>query len=287
MKMDLSLVYLSYVPFGTSYLRDFIASYKRKNAGIEHDLIILFNGYSSESELVPFLSILEEQEVVYSHILSPENFDIPSYFFVSKEVNTEYIAFVNTYSVILSDNWLRHLYENIIKEGVGLVGASGGWSDFPHNEEYKENLKQLRQLKFSKITLKKLIFFRFNFYPEVRPAIRTTCFMLNRVLFLELEYPKIRPLILGLFYDSSKTKLRNLCFEHSSWGLTQQILKKRLKTLIVDKDGRAYDIPLWKEAKTFWHFEQENLLVSDNQTRKYQEADEETKKRLTYAAWGF
>ena len=193
---------------------------------------------------------------------------------------------MNTYSVILHDDWLLSLYQNIVKDGVGLVGASGGWGDFPHNDEYHANLKLLRQLKFSMLTLKKLIFFRFNFYPRVMPTIRTTCFMINRKLFLEMKYPNIRPRILSLFYNSSKTKLRNLCFEHSNRGLTVQILKKGLKALIVDKDGNGYDIPSWKDAKIFWSSEQENLLMSDNQTRKYQDADSETRKNLAYAAWG-
>lgn len=284
--MDLSLVYLSYVPFGISYLKEFITSYKANNSGVDHELIVLFNGHTSGSDLNPFLAILDSENIGYRHMLSPENFDIPSYFFVAEEISSKYIAFVNTYTVILHDNWLLKLYQNIIKDGVGLVGASGGWGDFPHKDEYNENLKLLLKLKISKLALKKLIFFRFNFYPRVLPTIRTTCFMMSRELFLQVDYPHIRPHILSLFYDSFETKLRNLCFEHSNHGLTRQIIRKGLKTLIVDKEGIGYDIPNWMEAKTFWVSNQENLLVSDNQTRKFQDADSETRKKLTYAAWG-
>ena len=247
-KASICLVYLSYTPFGTGYLNDFIASYKARVPGIEHALLILCKGEPKDVDIQPF---------------------------------------INTYSVILHDNWLLYLYQNVTKKDVGVVGASGGWGDFGHNDEYYGNIKSILRFKINPTLIKKSIFFRFNFYPQVPPHIRTNAFMIRRELFLALKYPKVKPLILNFFIDFSKSKLRSLCFEHGKQGFTSQLVDKGLKAILVDRFGKGFEMPNWPNSKTFWHFEQENLLVSDNQTRKYQEADEETKKKLTYAAWGF
>lgn len=286
-KASICLVYLSYTPFGTGYLNDFIASYKARVPGIEHELIILFNGKTKDVDIQLFIKILSESEVNFKYLISPEKFDIVSYFYVAQVLKTDYIAFINTYSVILHDNWLLYLYQNVTKKDVGVVGASGGWGDFGHNDEYYGNIKSILRFKINSTLIKKSIFFRFNFYPQVSPHIRTNAFMIRRELFLALKYPKVKPLILNFFIDFSKSKLRSLCFEHGRQGFTSQLVDKGLKAILVDRFGKGFEMPNWPNSKTFWHFEQENLLVSDNQTRKYQEADEETKKKLTYAAWGF
>lgn len=285
-KTSISLIYLSYTPFGTGYLKNFIESYKAQKAGIDHDLIILFNGATKNDDIQEFIEILDDSEIKYEYILSPEKFDIVSYFYVAKVLKSIYVAFVNTYSVILQDNWLLYLYQNVIKEGVGVAGASGGWGDFPHNDEYYRNIKSIFKFKFNPTLLKKSVFFRFNFYPKVPPHLRTNAFMIRRELFISLKYPRVKPLILNLLIDFSKSKLRSLCFEHGNEGFTTQLVNKGLIPLLVDKSGIGYEMDRWYEAKTFWVSEQENLLVSDNQTRKYQDADGEARKGLTYAAWG-
>ena len=42
----------------------------------------------------------------------------------------------------------------------------------------------------------------------------------------------------------------------------------------------------WYESKTFWNSEQENLMISDNQTEKYIKAGPEEKKFIHHLAWG-
>ena len=51
-------------------------------------------------------------------------------------------------------------------------------------------------------------------------------------------------------------------------------------------DGKGYDISHWKESRTFWIAEQENLLISDNQTALYHNADSSYRKILSNNAWG-
>ena len=234
-KASICLVYLSYTPFGTGYLNDFIASYKARVPGIEHELIILFNGETKDVDIQPFIKILYESGVNFKYLISPEKFDIVSYFYVAQVLKTDYIAFINTYSVILHDNWLLYLYQNVMKKDVGVVGASGGWGDFGHNDEYYGNIKSFLRFIINPTLIKKSIFFRFNFYPQVPPHIRTNAFMIRRELFLALKYPKVKPLILNFFIDFSKSKLRSLCFEHGRHGFTSQLVDKGLKAILVDR----------------------------------------------------
>ncbi len=284
--MNLALVYLSYIPFGTDYLSTFLSSYTVKQAGIEHNLVILFNGQQNDKEIIPFLEILKRSNVKFEYIISPHKFDIGSYFHAAANLSTEYVAFVNTYSIILQDNWLLYLYKNLAKTDIGCVSATGSWSDYPHNEEYESIIREFRNLNFSIIKLKKAILFRFNFFPFVKPHLRTNAFMMRRSIFLRLKFDLVKPLMFNWFTNYSGTKLKSLCFEHGNNSLTSQIISMGLKPLLVNKLGKGYDVEGWQEAATFWTASQENLLVSDNQTMKYELADNERKKGLEYAAWG-
>ena len=69
-------------------------------------------------------------------------------------------------------------------------------------------------------------------------------------------------------------------------SITRQILKQGKNCIIIDKFGNAYGIKEWAKAKIFWTENQEDLLIADNQTKKYQLGDAETRKNLSYHAWG-
>lgn len=283
--VNLALVYFSYIPFGKEYLTSFLNSYIGKVAGIEHKLIIVFNGHQNENEIDDFLHILRQSGVKFEYLLSP-TFYIGSYFYAADNLSAEHIAFVNTYSLILHDNWLLYLYQNLTQPRVGCVSATGSWSDHSHNDEYRSNIKDFLRFNFTINKIKKAIFFRFNFFPFVKPHLRTNAFMIKRSIFLNLRFEPVKPRILNWFINYSGTKLKSLCFEHGNNGLTNQIIQLGLRPLLVDKHGNGYELENWLEAGTFWTSEQENLLVSDNQTMKYQLADKQQKKDLIYAAWG-
>ena len=53
-----------------------------------------------------------------------------------------------------------------------------------------------------------------------------------------------------------------------------------LQVLLVGREGRPYEKEEWSRSKTFRLDNQQNLLVADNQTRQYDQADLETRKLL-------
>jgi hypothetical protein len=62
-------------------------------------------------------------------------------------------------------------------------------------------------------------------------------------------------------------------------------LSAGLKALVVDRLGRTYDIHDWRSSSTFWTGKQENLMVADNMTRKYDLGSDLLRELLEHYAW--
>lgn len=74
--------------------------------------------------------------------------------------------------------------------------------------------------------------------------------------------------------------------ESGKTSITNQVLRKGLKVLIVDCNGNAWMKEQWGESAVFWQGNQVNLLIADNQTRLYDKADILNKRNMTRLAWG-
>lgn len=282
--MSISVIYLCYVPFGTVHLNLFIDSYKKHYSGLPHNLIILFNGINSEICKTDFIEILESSNIIYSTIDSPEKFDIDSYFYASKLIETEFICFLNTYSKINSDNWLYKLHSPFINPKVGVSGATGGYADINHDEEYRHIINNLHTINLLK--LKKIIYYRFNYYPKILPHIRTNGFLIKSKVFNELIYHNVKPFLFNYFFKLAEKKLKSLIFEHGKFSMSNQLLKNGLESVIVDSNGEIFYVNDWTKSKTFWLDNQENLLILDNQTEKYALAEIKNRKIMQFTAWG-
>ena len=69
-------------------------------------------------------------------------------------------------------------------------------------------------------------------------------------------------------------------------SITNQIIKSGKTILVIGKDGKAYEKEDWWKSNTFWRGSQQNLLISDNQTRAYAESEQRQKMIYSYYAWG-
>ena len=58
-----------------------------------------------------------------------------------------------------------------------------------------------------------------------------------------------------------------------------------MRVVIVGRDGKAYEKEEWNRSGIFWQGEQENLLVADKQTLRYQFGDERERRYLRHFAW--
>src|SRR5438105_1506051 len=102
---EICLVHLVWKPLGPQPFRDFIASYKRNPAGVEHRLVIAFNGFDGETDLREYRDILAGVEHEW-FLVSPPTQDIPVYFKAAERFSYRYFCFLNSYSVILDEAWL-------------------------------------------------------------------------------------------------------------------------------------------------------------------------------------
>lgn len=275
------------MPFGTKYLENFLNSYKKNKSGINHELIIVFNGFKFEEELNPFLELLKYSSIKLKIEKTNSKYDIDVYYFIANKYNDySYFLFLNTYSIILAENWLFYYYKNIIIENVGCVSATGAWGDFNHVIDYKKSLSEILKFKIKLNILKKIIYFRYNFYPSVGIHLRTNAFMINRNVFLTIQRPNVKPLLLRFLFRLNNKKIRSFCFEHGINNFSNQLLKRGYKIKLVNKFGLGIDIENWADSNIFWNGEQENLLIQDNQTSKYQNSCKEEQTKLKFAAWG-
>ncbi len=285
---NIAVIYLCYVPYGTTYLEDFLFSYKKQSSGVNHELIIVFNGYLNISELEIFLNILKKSSLNYHIEMTDAKYDIDVYYYIAKKlINFEYFLFFNTYTQILSANWLYYYLKIINEDNVGCVSATGAWGDFQHLIEYRNAINRLLKFNIKFNDLKKIVYFRYNFYPSVDIHLRTNAFFIKRSIFLSIQRPNVKPFLLRLLLGLNKKKLRSFCFEHGSNSFSKQLIKKGYKIKIVNKLGEGLESEFWASSNVFWNGEQENLLIKDNQTNKYFSSSIENRKKLIYAAWGF
>ena len=122
--------------------------------------------------------------------------------------------------------------------------------------------------------LKAMFYWRFLISPFPNPHVRTNAFMVRRKDFIELSR------------GAMKRKFQAYLFESGRRSLSNKIIKKGLEIAVVGKNGKRYSPQQWKESNTFWIGEQENLLISDNQTELYDKAELYYKKYLSFIAWG-
>lgn len=290
MMKEICVVHLVREQNGIEPFVRFIESYRKNSGGIDHDLLIVFKGFNSPGAKAEHLKFLASFQY-YTLDVPDVGFDITAYFAAAKQFSSDYrhFCFLNSFSVIHDCEWLSKLYDQISRPGIGLVGATGSWQSLRVSGVswllIAMGVAAVRHYRLSsEITLwRRLVlgatagrqhglFLReFNLFPNYH--LRTNTFMISSELMQKIKCHEI------------KSKADAYRFESGKHGLTQQILGMGKAILIVGKDGVGYEMERWNKSNTFWHSEQENLLVSDNQTLDYQHGSRERRKNLSNGAW--
>jgi hypothetical protein len=266
---NICLVHLIRKQNGINPLKNFITSYNNYPAGMPHEILLIFKGFSVKD-------IEEYQEILlslsyHSMFVSDRGFDIRPYFLATRHFNYEYYVFMNSYSVIQCKDWMKKMYTFISMSNVGAVGATGSWESL-YSSLYDLEMPISLQGKANRF-IRKLISKK-NFLPFPNFHLRTNAFMTSRALMLKINVP----LILNK-QDAHK-------FESGINGFTQQILRMNKRVLVIGCDGVSYEKESWHISNTFRKNTQSNLLVADNQTNTYMESDTKTRVQLSETTWG-
>jgi len=262
----IAVVYLVWGPLGPGPLRDFLASYDRHPAGTDHELVIVFNGVRDEQRA----TLEAELQGTRHRLLELPRLalDLAAYGHAAQSLEHPRVCFLNSYSVILADGWLGHLLRAAELPRVGLVGATGSWESRVHF------IREGGGLEHWIYQLVKLPQRRREYDSFPNPHVRTSAFMLERALALELGLDRVR----------DKSDAYRL--ESGRQGITREIQRRGLRAVVVDRNGLAYDAQDWARAGTYRSAEQRNLLVADNRTNDWQRGSRAQRRRMSRRTWG-
>jgi hypothetical protein len=304
---DVGVIYLYRFAEGESPILRFLESYRKYPAGIEHDFYVVFKGFPDEATLVAGRALFAN--ISFTPIEQDDSgYDIGSYLKAAKIVSNGRLMFLNTFSQILSSDWLRYFDRALSMQKVGLVGATGSWQANTSSYEAAivnllrcdwrwQNIRRWPQRlaehsgldgddqpdvhrKKHKRTLRSFVlapleytrrFFEYGRYPN--PHIRTNAFMIERKLFLSLKS------------SAFISKHDVYKFESGRKSLTRQILASGLKPIVVGRNGTMYEISEWRSSSTFWTNEQHNLIIADNRTVGYAQGEQTFRTKLENRAW--
>jgi hypothetical protein len=113
-----------------------------------------------------------------------------------------------------------------------------------------------------------------NFPPFPNPHIRSNGFMIDRRRLLEIGSTSIN------------TKIDACAFESGVDSLTARLRKQGLEALVVGRNGQRYDVWDWARSRTFRLDRQENLLLTDNQSRQFDLMTAGTRATHLRITWG-
>jgi hypothetical protein len=254
---EVCAVHLVWAPLGVEPLRRFLRSYRAHPAGRGHELLVVFNGFGDAAALDAAQA--ELREVAHEQlVLAQPMQDLAAYRAAAEHAaDAEAVCFLNSHSELLTDGWLALLDAELRAPRVGIVGATGS-----HESAFSSAPRPLKPLR------------RRQFPPFPNPHVRTNAFMVARARLLALD----------LSVGRRKTSAHQL---ESGWrGITRQLRADGLEARVVGRDGRGYAPDAWADSGTFRSGEQANLLVADNRTRQYDDAEPARRAELARMAWG-
>ncbi len=255
---EICVVHLVWARLEPCVLASFLAAYRERPAGREHELAVILNGFGrvKPARLASIESLLDAIACRRIRIDAPVQ-DLTAYRHAAEQVEARTVCFLNSYSRPLADGWLATLAAPLADAGVGMTGTGGSYES-----AHSAAPLWLRRRR------------RRDFAPFPNPHLRTNGFMLHRDLLLELDWPAVR------------TKAQALALESGRRSISRQIWERGLEVVVAGRNGQAYPSERWPHSATFRSGDQRNLLIADNRTRQYEEADPATRRHLEAMAWG-
>ena len=298
---DLALVHLVRKENGPEPFREFLESYRAVDAGADHDLVLLLKGFASNREADEVAALAGGLDAQRLYV-DDEGFDVGAYFTATDRLEHARVCFVNSFTTVRAPGWLGLLESALRVPDAGIAGATGSWASHwswlrfnlglstPYREAFPDRAWAQAQvlrltpdtrrvlaplwLRHGIGTARALRFFVGRFGPFPAAHVRTNGFLVERELMRSLERTPIRRK-----YDA-------FVVEGGKRSLTRQIEELGLRPLLAGADQRVYDVPDWARSGVFWQRGQENVLLEDNQTRTYRDADLDLRTYFATFAWG-
>jgi len=124
---SIAVCYLLWGKLDLSHFEAFLASYKAHPASQDHTLFVLFNGFQDVDDRAA-LDLLKGIDFQRRDFRDDGGCDIGPYLDIATSEKYDYFCFLNSYSRILADDWLKKfLLAYKTADNCRLIGASGVW----------------------------------------------------------------------------------------------------------------------------------------------------------------
>lgn len=276
--MTIAVVYIARgIDAGLPAFEAFVDAYQRCPPGYPHRLVVVAKGWEGMPGL-PSLTAQASELGADMVTLPDDGFDWGAYMRVAPDLTQDWLCLLNSHSRPMAGGWLAALWKSASLPGVGAVGATGSWGSMSLTWPLLESTLSGLVLYSPRITLGLMQLARnlasFPLFPN--PHLRSNALLIGRERFLSFCRQ----------HEIPRSKRDAHILESGRGGLTAHLNSIGLESLVVGANGVAYEPKAWIESGTFRVPDQPNLLVSDNQTRYYQQADRWLRRRLENAAWG-
>lgn len=293
--MSTAVVHLVWKPSGLAPFEAFMAAYERHPPGADHELVLLCNGFSTQQDLAPYRA---RAPGVRELVLDVPCLDLTAYLQAAQRLEHDHLCLVNSYSEPVADRWLALLEAALAAPGVGAAGATGSWgSHISYNlfqlgmpGSYAEafpNRAQARQAIHDVHGAKDVSSLRYALYAAwivarhrhgssrfPAPHLRTNGFVIRRELLVELCGGR------------TATKWDTYRLESGPGSLTARLRRMGLPPVVVDRHATAFAVAEWPQADGYFQADQQDLLMTDNQTASYAAATLAQRRILSATAWG-
>ncbi len=297
MSAGLAVVHLVREVNGIGAFTSFLDSYACHGADAEHDLILLFKGFTSSEGLEPYRQCAAGLATGDLEV-SDDGLDLTAYLAAARRLDHSRICFLNSFTTIEAPGWLGLLAEPLDEPATGLVGATGSWGShrsfalsllgLPNGYRgslgdrrstgpalrsvgSEPDIGRLRRAGRAMVDLPREIV-GYPGFPA--PHVRTNAFAIERELLLSLRSGRLA------------TKSAAYRFEGGTRGLTAQVRARGLEVVVAGRQGGWLRPEAWPEADIYFQGEQRDLLVADNQTRAYADGTPAQRAALAAYAWG-
>jgi hypothetical protein len=275
----------------------FMESYRRFDAGLDHELVLLLKGFDDPREVASYAERAADRSPRCIEV-SDAGFDLTAYLHTASVLDHDRVCFLNSFSEICAPDWLRLLDGALGDSDNGAAGASGSWAShlsyglfqLGWRGRYGRTIGSRRAARrllmemtggqsssaaaYWLLTLVNAVRYLPTLALFPTPHLRTNAFLIDRALLCSLSFGRV----------GSKRSAHEL--EGGRGSITGQLRARGRPSVVVDRHGAVWREPDWHEANVFWQADQQDVLVADNQTRMYAGASDEQRALLSRLAWG-
>jgi len=252
----------------------FAASYRAHPAGVEHELVVIFNGLSASERAAAERAL---EGLSYTPLVPPKpTFDITAYGMVPAQVSADAYLFLNSYSRLLAPDWAKYYVDALDLPGVGLAGATGSWGSMRSWNRWPPEHEQLPPHKLAHLyvaALRPHLAARLRFPPAPWPWIRTNAFALTAETLGLIEWP-----VCDSKWDTWRAEMGRDC-------ISERVRRTGRRCVVVNRRGEVFEVADWHRSRTSASGDQADLLVADNRTDEYAQASPEERLHRERITW--